>query len=114
MSLEGPIAIVSVVGKYRTGKSFLSNRVLIDRSDGFGVGSTTNACTQGIWIWGEVIHGTQPDGTPIKIIIFDTEGLGETTDNDSTYDVRIFTLATLLCSYLIYNSLGAIDSTSLD
>ena len=39
-------ATISVVGKYRTGKSYLLNRVLLDRSDGFSVGPTINPCTK--------------------------------------------------------------------
>ena len=41
-----PLAIVAVAGMYRTGKSFLLNRVLLDRSDGFGVGPSINPCTK--------------------------------------------------------------------
>jgi len=41
-----------------------------------------NACTQGIWIWSEVIK-TQLNGKPINVLIADTEGLAsnEATDN---------------------------------
>jgi hypothetical protein len=41
-SVQGPISTVAVVGKYRTGKSFLMNRILLDRGDGFTVGPTVN------------------------------------------------------------------------
>jgi len=37
---------VSVAGLYRTGKSYLLNRVILNRSDGFGVGPTVNPCTK--------------------------------------------------------------------
>ena len=40
--VQGPISTVAVVGKYRTGKSFLMNRILLDRGDGFTVGPTVN------------------------------------------------------------------------
>lgn len=43
---DQPLAIVSVAGMYRTGKSYLLNRVLLDRSDGFGVGPSINPCTK--------------------------------------------------------------------
>lgn len=52
-----PIGIVSVAGLYRTGKSYLLNRVLLDRSDGFGVGPTINAHTKGLWAWQMPIKG---------------------------------------------------------
>lgn len=43
------IAVVSIVGKYRTGKSFFVNRVLLNRvgrKSGFSVGPTVNPCTK--------------------------------------------------------------------
>lgn len=44
---ERKIGVVSIVGKYRTGKSFFVNRVLLNKQkQGFKVGSTVNACTK--------------------------------------------------------------------
>jgi hypothetical protein len=42
------IGIISLVGKYRTGKSFLLNRVLLNqkKSKGFDVGPTIRPCTK--------------------------------------------------------------------
>lgn len=41
------IGVISIVGKYRTGKSFFVNRVLLNQQkNGFKVGSTVNACTK--------------------------------------------------------------------
>lgn len=34
-SIQGPIAIISVAGAYRLGKSFFLNRVLLKRKSGF-------------------------------------------------------------------------------
>ena len=56
-SIPGPIGIISVVGMYRTGKSYLMNRMLLNRSDGFGVGNTINPCTKGLWVWGRPLIG---------------------------------------------------------
>lgn len=75
-SIEGPIAVVSVAGLYRTGKSYLLNRVLLNRSSGFGVGSTINACTKGLWCWGKTLRGQSNEGEDVNIIIIDTEGIG--------------------------------------
>ena len=41
-AIEGPIGIIAVAGLYRTGKSYLLNRMLLNRSNGFGVGPTVN------------------------------------------------------------------------
>lgn len=45
-SLDGPIGVLSVAGMYRSGKSYLLNRVLLNRNRGFDVGHTINACTK--------------------------------------------------------------------
>lgn len=45
-SITSPIAVISVAGLYRTGKSYLLNRILLNRSNGFGVGPTVNPCTK--------------------------------------------------------------------
>jgi len=56
-SIPAPLGIVAVAGMYRTGKSYLLNRMLLNRSSGFGVGPTVNACTKGLWIWGKPVIG---------------------------------------------------------
>jgi len=45
---------------YRTGKSFLLNRVLLNRQDGFGIGPTVNPWTKGLWIWKAALSGFTP------------------------------------------------------
>jgi len=45
-AIEGPVGVVAVAGLYRTGKSYLLNRMLLNRSQGFGVGPTINPCTK--------------------------------------------------------------------
>ena len=47
--IQGPFGIISVAGMYRTGKSYLLNKVLLDRKKGehgFGVGPSINPCTK--------------------------------------------------------------------
>lgn len=48
LSRSKKLALISIVGKYRTGKSFLINRVLLNqqRQTGFTVGPTINPCTK--------------------------------------------------------------------
>jgi hypothetical protein len=76
---------------------------------GFAVGGTVNACTKGIWIWGQ--PQKLEDGT--TLLFLDTEGLGS-TDRGQTHDARIFSLALLLCSSFIYNSRGVIDGHAIE
>ena len=111
--LESPLSVIGVAGMYRTGKSYLLNRVLLDRKYGFGVGPTVNPCTKGIWIWGSPIKGRTADGTPCSVIILDTEGIGA-LDQDTDHDSRIFSLTVLIVSCFIYNSRGSIDEEALN
>lgn len=107
-SLEGRIALVSIAGIYRTGKSYLLN-MLMGKAGGFKVGSTVRACTKGIWIWGRAIKLEDSD---LTVVFMDTEGLGSTV-RSATYDCRVFALALLLSSYFIYNSVGTIDGNAI-
>ena len=43
----------------------------------------------------------------------DSEGLGG-VDKSTNYDVKIFTLAVLLSTFLIYNSVGVIDEPAIN
>ena len=87
--------------------------MILDRSNGFGVGPTVNPCTKGLWCWAKPIKGKSSEGETINIIVIDTEGIGA-LDEDQTHDTRIFTLAILASSCFIYNSTGSIDENALE
>ena len=110
--IKGPIGVISVAGMYRTGKSYLLNRVLLNRQKGFGVGPSINPCTKGIWIWGAPLAGFSDQGEPLNVLVVDSEGLGG-IDEDNNHDMRIFSLALLISSYFVYNSMGAIDESAI-
>jgi hypothetical protein len=99
---------------YRTGKSYLLNRVILNvqKGEGFGVGPTINPCTKGLWMWAQPLIGYTDTGEKINVIVVDTEGLGG-LDEDNNHDMRIFSLALLLSSYFVYNSMGSIDENAL-
>lgn len=40
------IGVIGMVGKNRTGKSYILNRVVLNKNDGFRVGHTVNPCTK--------------------------------------------------------------------
>jgi Guanylate-binding protein, N-terminal domain/Guanylate-binding protein, C-terminal domain len=105
--IDDNICIASVAGMYRTGKSYLLNR-LMGKQHGFEIGPSVNPCTKGIWIWGSPISLPKK-----KIILIDTEGLGS-FDRDQTIDMIIFSLSVLISSTFIYNSMGAIDEQALE
>ena len=116
-SLQGAIAIISIAGAYRLGKSFFLNRVLLKKKRAFEIGGTINACTKGIWIWSQAIEKRvipgMYDGKPVSIFVADTEGLAS-IQADQNHDVKIFALAILTCTHFIYNSRGTIDNDALD
>jgi Guanylate-binding protein, N-terminal domain/Guanylate-binding protein, C-terminal domain/PX domain len=113
-SIDKKIGVISVAGKYRTGKSYLLNKIILNiKSQGFGVGPTINPCTKGIWIYNKPIDIKTSDGDDIALLILDSEGLGA-FDEDANHDTRIFMLAVLLSSYFIYNSVGSIDENALN
>ncbi|XP_067217981.1 guanylate-binding protein 1-like [Chanodichthys erythropterus] len=107
--IKEPVVVVSVVGLYRTGKSYIMNR-LAGQQSGFALGSTIESKTKGIWMWC-VPHPTKKGHT---LVLLDTEGLGDVDKGDEKHDTWIFCLAVLLSSTLVYNSLGTIDNTALE
>ena len=109
------LGIISIVGKYRTGKSYLINKLLLNTNTqkrGFTVGPTINACTKGIWIWPQTIKSKNLSEDDLELLIMDTEGFGGVKEGQN-HDIRIFLFSILLSSLFIYNSLGTIDENAL-
>lgn len=97
-----PIAAVAVIGPYRSGKSFLLNQLLsLSCYEGFGVGHMRDTKTKGIWVWGTPLE-LDIDGVKTSVFYLDTEGF-ESVGKSNVYDDRIFALATVMSSVLIYN-----------
>lgn len=100
--ITNPIAAVAVIGPYRSGKSFLLNQLLsLSCYEGFGVGHMRDTKTKGIWVWGTPID-LDINGVKTSVFYLDTEGF-ESIGKSNVYDDRIFALATVLSSVLIYN-----------
>ncbi|KAE9043751.1 hypothetical protein PR003_g3090 [Phytophthora rubi] len=137
-SLDEPVAIVCLAGQYRTGKSFFLNQLASHRDDlpwighsekdpiangnvandidgakanGFRVGPTTESCTRGIWLWAPQPPVRNPAGQ--LVLFLDTEGMAS-TDNDESYDAKIFSLGLLLSSLFVFNTMGVIDEGAID
>ena len=51
--IQTAVAVVAVVGKFHSGKSFLLNQ-LMGKTEGFGIGPYVRPQTMGIWMWGKV------------------------------------------------------------
>jgi hypothetical protein len=117
------VATVAICGPYRSGKSFLLN-LLTTRAEqadkaapsisksGFAVGHSTVSCTKGLWMLDKPTTVQTADGSTVKVFFLDVEGFGA-TDKTSHYDARIFSIACLICSCLLYNSQGTIDESSI-
>nr|XP_048309652.1 uncharacterized protein LOC125412829 [Myodes glareolus] len=108
-AITQPVVVVAIVGFYRTGKSYLMNK-LAGKNTGFSLGSTVQSHTKGIWMWC-VPHPQKADHT---LVLLDTEGLGDIEKGDSDNDCWIFALAILLSSTFVYNSMGAINQQAMD
>ncbi|XP_052586623.1 guanylate-binding protein 1-like [Peromyscus californicus insignis] len=108
-AIEQPVVVVAIVGLYRTGKSYLMNK-LAGKKTGFSLGSTVQSHTKGLWMWC-VPHPQKSDHI---LVLLDTEGLGDVEKGDNQNDCWIFALAVLLSSTFVYNSMGAINQQAMD
>ncbi|XP_077303078.1 guanylate-binding protein 4-like [Lithobates pipiens] len=107
--IKQPLVVVAIVGMYRTGKSYLMNKLAGDLK-GFELSAAVQAKTKGIWMWC-VPHPVMEEKT---LVLLDTEGLGDVQKGNSKNDLKIFCLSVLLSSVLIYNSRGTIDEDAVE
>lgn len=113
------IGIISMAGKYRTGKSYFINKVLLGGGsnkfkNGFAVGHSVNACTKGLLLWNRVIKASDFGGEAnLDLLVVDTEGF-DATDESANHNTRIFLFAVLLSSLFIYNSKLTIDERAIE
>jgi hypothetical protein len=102
-AIATPVATVFVVGKYRTGKSFLLNQLAnLSCAEGFGVGHDRAAQTAGVWIYqvGDVLF-------------VDTEGLSA-PGALRAYDDRLTAFATLNAAIILYNLRETVEEADLE
>eukprot|EP00397_Hematodinium_sp_SG-2012_P003830 GEMP01003839.1.p1 GENE.GEMP01003839.1~~GEMP01003839.1.p1 ORF type:complete len:784 (+),score=158.65 GEMP01003839.1:152-2503(+) len=108
IEITNPISLLSVVGPYHSGKSFLLN-ALMGNMKTFQVGPKTSPETMGIWICRT--NFTASDGSEVWLV--DSEGFFGPQVMDG-YDAKVFTIATLLASHLVYNSVKIIDQQAVN
>lgn len=119
--LEGlgdtPLHVVSVVGAYHTGKSFLGT-MLANASCGFAVGPTTDPATQGLWLSAPVFFTVPGQAESVSVLLLDTEGLRVPSHIEAgrrgLHDAKVFALAVLLSSHVIYNVHHNIDAGDIE
>ena len=89
------IGIISLVGPYKSEKTYFSNLIIGDK-EAFDISKSTvgiNMCRQ------PIAHGESTD-----LLVLDSEGLYKPTNANTSYDKEIFTLSCLLSSIMIYNT----------
>mmetsp|Transcript_102753 Transcript_102753/g.295871 ORF Transcript_102753/g.295871 Transcript_102753/m.295871 type:complete len:837 (-) Transcript_102753:87-2597(-) len=104
---EARIALVSVVGPYHSGKSFLLN-ALAGETNVFSIGRQTSPETMGIWLCRTEMRAS--DGA--EVWLMDSEGFFGPGVSES-YDAKIFTIASLLGGHLVYNTVKIIDQQAV-
>ncbi|NDD93030.1 hypothetical protein EBZ37_13225, partial [bacterium] len=106
---QEPFGVLTICGRYRTGKSTLMNLLTkrLNEPGSFQVGCTTKACTQGLWLYPEPVSFG-----PTPCFLIDTEGMAS-MDASANEDAQLLTLALLLSTVFLFNSTGCIDEPSL-
>ena len=104
------IAVISVVGPYHSGKSFLLN-ALIGKTDVFPVGPKTSPETLGLWLCRSNLK--LPSHKDVEVWFVDSEGFFGPQVEDS-YDAKTFTLAMMLGDEFVYNTVKIIDAQAVN
>ncbi|PKY54489.1 GBP-domain-containing protein [Rhizophagus irregularis] len=108
--INEPLAIISVVGSFRRGKSWFAN-VLHGRHDGFDLGANVEGCTRGIYMWSPPFKLTseQPNGKTIqkRVLVLDSEGIDDPS-RDENWATKLFILCLVISSTFVYNINGVV------
>lgn len=94
-----PLAVLSICGPYRSGKSYFLSRFL-GSDEVFKISNTDDPCTQGIWMSTSILECEE-----FAILLLDTEGMGSLEASED-YIVKLLVVTIISSSVLIYNSIG--------
>ena len=98
-TIKKPVAVLSVCGPYRSGKSFFISRV-VEKPGTFKLGHSMEACTRGIWL-----STTALECDEFVLLVLDTEGIGAVEgEGPESFTTKLLVATILLSSFLIYNS----------
>jgi len=82
---------------------------------GFEIGSTTNSCTKGIWIYPipekKIIY-RDDDEKEVCIFVLDCEGSDSPT-RDAKLDQKLLSLCLLVCSSFVWNAWKVVDENDI-
>ena len=106
-TIHKPVAVLSICGPYRSGKSYFMSR-LLGCPGAFQLGHGMRACTRGIWMATTILECEH-----FATIVLDTEGIDAIRASE-TMAMSLLTLTTLLSSFLIYNSKKVPQKVDLD
>ena len=112
------VAVVSIAGTYRSGKSFLMNLLAsylqryqegeVDEKEwpepilqGFDYRGGADTVTKGIWIWSKPFIIKLQD-KKVCVLLLDTEGEND-VGTSQHQDMKIYCLTAMISSVLIYN-----------
>ena len=105
-TIDKPLAVLSICGPYRSGKSYFLSRLLGDEF--FKVGHTLKACTIGLWISTAILEGED-----YNVLLVDTQGI-DSTDFTEVVSNKLMSVTALLSSYFIYNSKRLPNDVDID
>lgn len=71
-TLKEPVGVCLVAGSYRSGKSYLMNK-LADQNELFEIGSSNKPCTKDIWMNQTIKKIRNEKNEEINLIFMDTE-----------------------------------------
>ncbi|CAB4376578.1 unnamed protein product [Rhizophagus irregularis] len=113
--INEPLAIISVVGSFRHGKSWFTN-VLHGHHDGFNLGPGVEGCTRGIYMWSPPfkLSNEQSDGKTIQkcIIVLDSEEIDD-PNQDPNWATKLFILCLVISSTFVYNINGIVGNIDI-
>ena len=95
-SVQRPLAVLSICGPFRSGKSYFLSRLL--GKEFFEVGHGMKACTIGLWMSTALLEGED-----YSILLVDTQGVDSISATESIGS-SLMSVTALLSSFLIYNS----------
>jgi len=103
-SIKDEVAIVTFIGRARSGKSFTLNHLLDVEIDApldqrFAVGHTDSPKTLGVQLWSVPLEGTE-ENNKTHVIFMDTEGLGVMP---AAYDKTMTLFSVMVASHIVYH-----------
>lgn len=99
-TITKPVAVVTICGPYRTGKSYYLSRVLGDKQI-FETSNELAPCTKGMMMATMVLECND-----FVVVLLDTEGTDSIGLQGEVAVTNFIILSSLLSSVLVYNSLG--------